>query len=40
MPLHDAERLAVANEVRDTLALENVLSPIQARSWHCQINWA
>ena len=33
MPPHDAERLAVANEVRDALALENVLSPIQARSF-------
>ncbi len=33
MPPHDAERLAVANEVRESLALENVLTPIQARSF-------
>ncbi len=33
MPPHDAERLALANEVRESLALENVLTPIQARSF-------
>lgn len=33
MPPHDAERLALANEVRQSLALENELQPIQARSF-------
>ena len=33
MPPHDPERLEVAIEVRESLALENVLTPIQARSF-------
>ena len=33
MPPYDAERLEVANEVHASLALENVLTPIQARSF-------
>ena len=33
MPPHDPERLELANEVRESLALENVLTPIQARSF-------
>lgn len=33
MPPHDAERLAIADQVRQSLALENVLQPSQARSF-------
>jgi DEAD/DEAH box helicase len=41
MPEHDAERLAVAAEVRSLLAIEDVLSPAQARSFvRClQTSW-
>lgn len=41
MPTVNSERLAIAERVRDHLALENVLSPIQARSFvrSMQTSW-
>ncbi len=33
MPPHDAERLELANKVRESIAIENTLTPIQARSF-------
>ena len=41
MPPHDPERLELANAVRASLAIEDTLSPIQARSFvRClQTSW-
>jgi len=41
MPLHDGERLEIANSVRKSLAIEDILSPVQARSFvRClQTSW-